>query len=337
MLCSSKQKYFFQTLLKKVSRSFYLSLRFLPASIRDPLSFGYLFARLTDTIADTVDIPIVRRTLLLEKIHHLFLAQRKNFFEDIANDLNENFISLQKDTSEKELLKNFSELMHYLKNFSAQEKKLLEKVLITIIEGQLWDLKFFSNSDTICIVDSDSTLENYIYRVAGCVGQFWTELCQLHFQPYFLNNDIDYLSKGINFGKGLQLVNILRDMKHDLALYRCYIPIHSDKPINHENLLLYKKSLEIYRMRALSYLKDGFVYCQNIKSLRIRWACYLPILMGIETLKLMENFSFLEHSHPLKIKRIQVYKIMLESIKFCVFKSSADKFLLRKFSLTLGA
>ena len=39
-------------LLKRVSRSFYLTLRLLPDSVRGPISLGYLLARLTDTEAD---------------------------------------------------------------------------------------------------------------------------------------------------------------------------------------------------------------------------------------------------------------------------------------------
>src|SRR3954470_7295958 len=49
-------------LLRSVSRSFYLSLRFLPKALRDPLSLAYLLARATDTIADTAGTPVALRT-----------------------------------------------------------------------------------------------------------------------------------------------------------------------------------------------------------------------------------------------------------------------------------
>src|SRR3954447_22498343 len=48
-------------LLRSVSRSFYLSLRFLPKPLRDPLSLAYLLARATDTIADTPGGPVTLR------------------------------------------------------------------------------------------------------------------------------------------------------------------------------------------------------------------------------------------------------------------------------------
>ena len=40
-------------LLQGVSRSFYLTLRVLPGSIRPQIGLAYLLARTTDTIADT--------------------------------------------------------------------------------------------------------------------------------------------------------------------------------------------------------------------------------------------------------------------------------------------
>ena len=60
-------------LLKSVSRSFYLTLRILPAGMRDPIGLAYLLARAADTIADTSVIsPQKRMRLLLslrEQVH----------------------------------------------------------------------------------------------------------------------------------------------------------------------------------------------------------------------------------------------------------------------------
>ena len=39
-------------LLKRVSRSFYLTLRFLPSPVRESIALAYLVARLSDTLAD---------------------------------------------------------------------------------------------------------------------------------------------------------------------------------------------------------------------------------------------------------------------------------------------
>ena len=41
-------------LLRGVSRSFYLSLRILPAALREPIGLAYLLARAADTVADKI-------------------------------------------------------------------------------------------------------------------------------------------------------------------------------------------------------------------------------------------------------------------------------------------
>ena len=49
------------SILKGVSRSFYLTLRILPAPVRAQLGAAYLFCRCADTIADTSLLPVEER------------------------------------------------------------------------------------------------------------------------------------------------------------------------------------------------------------------------------------------------------------------------------------
>src|SRR5580692_2662628 len=53
------------SLLRDVSRSFYLTMRILPGPVRRQISLAYLLARTSDTIADTelVDVPSRLQTL----------------------------------------------------------------------------------------------------------------------------------------------------------------------------------------------------------------------------------------------------------------------------------
>ena len=48
------------TLLREVSRSFYLTMRVLPSAIRPQIGLAYLLARTADTIADTELVPLTR-------------------------------------------------------------------------------------------------------------------------------------------------------------------------------------------------------------------------------------------------------------------------------------
>jgi len=54
--------------LRSVSRSFYLSIRFLPAQLREPVALAYLLARATDSIADTTGISNLVRLETLKMV-----------------------------------------------------------------------------------------------------------------------------------------------------------------------------------------------------------------------------------------------------------------------------
>src|SRR5688572_13210592 len=61
-------------LLRDVSRSFYLTLRVLPSSIRPQIGLAYLLARTTDTIADTELVPIDQRLKALAALRDRILG-----------------------------------------------------------------------------------------------------------------------------------------------------------------------------------------------------------------------------------------------------------------------
>src|SRR5271170_2927121 len=85
-------------LLKATSRSFYLTLRALPARVRPQIGLAYLLARTTDTIADTEIVPPAQRLDALQKLRERILGQNvtpPNFNE---------FINQQGSAEEKLLL-----------------------------------------------------------------------------------------------------------------------------------------------------------------------------------------------------------------------------------------
>ena len=62
-------------LLRATSRSFYLTLRVLPAPIRGQIGLAYLLARTTDTVADTELLPVEQRLTALQKLRQRILGQ----------------------------------------------------------------------------------------------------------------------------------------------------------------------------------------------------------------------------------------------------------------------
>ena len=66
-------------LLASVSRSFYLTIRILPAKLRGPIGLAYLLARASDTIADSAHDPV--QAFELDEMKHV-LADAINRMPD---------------------------------------------------------------------------------------------------------------------------------------------------------------------------------------------------------------------------------------------------------------
>jgi farnesyl-diphosphate farnesyltransferase len=315
-------------LLKEVSRSFYLTMRILPAAIRPQISLAYLLARTTDTIADTEIISVEQRVEALEKLCARILGTSDaplNFGELACN---------QGLPAERVLLERCEDALTLLAEFSSEDQKKIRDVLETITSGQKLDLKRFgaASEKQIVALQTDAELDDYTYRVAGCVGEFWTKMCRTHLFPNAKIDDALLLQNGIRFGKGLQLVNILRDLPRDLRNGRCYVP--------HENLcsanlaprdLLSLESEARFRpvyekllTRAESHLTSGWDYTTSLPrtQVRVRLACAWPILIGAKTIQKLRSANVLDANQRVKINRVEVRNLVVKSIALYPFPSA---------------
>ena len=124
-------------LLQATSRSFYLTLRVLPARVRPQIGLAYLLARTTDTIADTEILPVNERLDALQKLRERILGQNSaplNFGE---------LAQKQNLSAEKLLLEKVEDSLAALQKFSSEDQKLIREVLTTITSGQELDLRRF--------------------------------------------------------------------------------------------------------------------------------------------------------------------------------------------------
>ena len=308
------------SLLKDVSRSFYLTLRVLPASVRPQIGLAYLLARASDTIADTELIPVDQRLAALQKFR-----ARLDGSEPKAFSLRE-LAQKQGAESERILLEHSEAALGLLAGLAVSDQTLIRQVLEIIISGQELDLRRFAGAshENIIALKTPAELDDYTYRVAGCVGEFWTKICRAHVFPQAELNDIFLLQNSVRFGKGLQLVNILRDMPADLRTGRCYLPAEqlagcSLTPADLLNPETEPRVRPVYNAwldRAETDLRAGWAYTNALPrtNMRIRLACAWPILLGLETIRLLRSERVLDCDHRLKAGRGFVRKMMLRSI-----------------------
>src|SRR5256886_15216035 len=210
-------------ILRSVSRSFYLSIRFLPVQLREPIALAYLLARTTDTVADTAQISgsVRMETLKLLSNGIQGIASR-----DVVAELIVSFVSLQENVSERQLLESLTDCLACLEGMEHADRNDIRLVLEKITRGQMLDLQRFDNPQEIRALSTAADLEEYTYLVAGCVGEFWTRLCYRHVRQSEGRTEEEMLALGKRYGMALQLINVLRDAGSDLRAGRCYFPEH---------------------------------------------------------------------------------------------------------------
>ena len=311
-------------LLAGVSRSFNLTIQLLPEPVRVPVSLGYLLARLLDTIADAAEAApaAVRRERLRDFIVMLKHGPDSEALAGLRKDITQRL----PEGDEKRLLGQALPLLGWLASMPAGDRSDLTRVLLRIGHGQELDLIRFGDGTRADdpakrgakALATARELEEYTYFVAGGVGEFWTRVCARHLGDGFAELPVaEMLSLGKNYGKGLQVINVLRDLRADLENGRSYLPLEQLQPLGLApgDLLLRPQEvlpvIDQWRERAVALLDDGWRYVCAIKDWPLRYACALPILIGLETLGLVAAQNPLEQAGPVKLPRSKTMTTLL--------------------------
>jgi farnesyl-diphosphate farnesyltransferase len=315
-------------LLKRTSRSFHLTLRMLPGAIRPQIGLAYLLARTTDTIADTELVPLEQR---LDALHKL----RERILGSSTAPLNFGELARQQGSPAEKLLLEYAEdSLTLLQKLSPADLKLIRDALAIIMSGQELDLRRFAGAspEKIVALETAVELDDYTYRVAGCVGEFWTKKLLASRIAGFPNARLDegqLIADGVRFGKGLQLVNILRDLPADLHKGRCYLPTEKLEaakllpetllsPANERRFLpLFHEYLD----KAEAHLTAGWTYTNTLPfgQFRVRLACAWPILIGVRTLEKLREANVIELHQRVKVSHDEIRWIVARSILACPF------------------
>ncbi|MEY2497194.1 MAG: farnesyl-diphosphate farnesyltransferase [Verrucomicrobiota bacterium] len=297
-------------ILRAVSRSFYLSLRALPPALRDPLSLAYLLARATDTIADTTRVPANVRMNALRN-----LVDAIQGTAGTINTVRETFAPLQSNAAERGLIDALPTALGWLDSLEERDRSEVRAVLEKINRGQTLDLERFGGAEMRALPTA-ADLDEYTYLVAGCVGEFWTRVCFAHVKDFSERPEAEMRELGVQYGKGLQLINILRDAGADLRDGRCYLPareLHS-LGLTPEEILRNPARVEpIMRPwleKAERGVAAGIDYACAIRPRRIRFATVLPALIGARTLALLREAGPEVLARKIKVSRAEVRQIV---------------------------
>lgn len=341
-------------LLKRVSRSFYLSVRVLPKGVQAQIALGYLLARAADTIADTALIEPAERARLLRGLREALVAgsaeARASFLLHLDREAEAAFGRARGETARAEhtLLGEVGECLVLLDEQGAEDRRLIERVLDQLIHGMVTDLARFPAStgavapDQVVALASLRDLDEYTYFAAGCVGEFWTDLMAAHLPDLARLAQADLMRRGVDLGKALQLVNVVRDVAADLHNGRCYWPAElldahgltptrlaqvaatastqaygaGDLPSLHEARAV-RAVTEALHALAIEKCVSAWPYVRAIPAsqIRLRLACIWPLFLALDTLALLARVGspLFCPGTPVKVRRADVYALTLRS------------------------
>lgn len=319
------ERYLLRDVLKQVSRSFYLTLAVLPGSVAKQVGLAYLFARAADTIADAGRLDRNTRATLLQQLKLQFVQESWNR-EDIKA-IQTATAPQQGHAGERTLLEHLDQCFQAYEALAPDDQTEIRRVLPILISGMEMDMERFpgeSETELVALPSLDD-LDVYTYKIAGCVGEFWTNVMYAHLPRIRRTWDREAkIRTGIRFGKGLQLTNILKDLSTDLRRGRCYIPLELLTPagleprdlLDQRTMAGFSPILHTLVQTALAHLDQGWLYTLSIprRDVRLRLACMWPILIALKTLHLLTTCdNVLDPARKLKISRFEVYRIIVTS------------------------
>ena len=312
-----------KTILQGVSRSFGLTIRLLPPALQAPVGIGYLLARATDTVADTTALPLAERQVLLELMTRA-IAKPDTSASDHPElqRLTQAFAAQQTDPHERALMQALPQCLPLLHTLHPADQASVRQVLGHITRGQQLDMARFGPG--LHALQTEAELSDYTWLVAGCVGEFWTELCGRHLPGYSLLPQAEMMRIGRAYGMGLQRLNIIRDAGADLAAGRCYWPEETlaHAGLTPEVLARAAQTGDADTLQALAplytawldhtqaQLAEGMRYALALQPLRLRLASALPALIGARTIALLRQAGPAALTQRVKMPRQEIRALL---------------------------
>ena len=308
---------FAHDILPDVSRTFAISIRFLPGTLGKAVNTAYLLCRIADTVEDDNSTPPETRAAMLEQ----FLRTLDD--RDAAEAFPALAAGLKGDAAHLELVRH-TDLVLVL--FRTLPQRTRDRVAHWVREMGVGMAKFVRTYPGGIRIQTLAEYKEYCYYVAGTVGYMLTELWHEHAGAIGKREYDRLLVKCQAFGEALQTVNILKDIAWDAEHENSiYIPA-SDLAaqgsghatlLSPEHLEHNHKAVVHFIDLARKDLDDALEYTLMIprRAFRIRAFCVLPLLFAYATLRdLSRSRAMLTVGGQVKISRREVKALMIVGV-----------------------
>lgn len=207
-------------LLQMVSRTFALSIPRLPEPTRGEATVAYLLMRIADTFEDTTTARLSDRVAGLEAFRALM---RSPLCMESRAALTQAASRMEVEhPGERATMDAALAVLDAFVQLRPQAQRVIGETCEQMAEGMgHWIQR--TGADGHLRLQSLSELRSYCYVVAGIVGRMLTDLYVLQC-PELVGVEGELHKRALAFGEGVQLVNILKDVKADAIERRQFLP-----------------------------------------------------------------------------------------------------------------
>ncbi len=298
---------FCQEILPEVSRTFALSIRFLPGDLGRSVLCAYLLCRIADTIEDDAAAPPATKIFLLN--------QFMDSFENPAQSDTFAAAGVTGEAAHLRLVAHTHLVFVMFRTLPASSQSTVQQWVGEMVVG----MKEFIGLYPLGIrIKTLQEYKKYCYYVAGTVGHLLTDLWYEYSEAIDRDRYTVLLKRCGAFGQALQTVNILKDIAWD-AVHENSIYVPADELTaqgSSQQLLLNPDRLP-QNLAALSSLMDlarsdldeALAYLLSVPkwAVSVRLFCILPLLFAYATLReLNRSSAMLQPGGSVKISKGEV-------------------------------
>lgn len=318
---NEKNAQFIREYIPKVSRTFALTIKFLPRSLRDSIYTSYLLCRVADTLEDSPFIDTNEKYARLIRLKDLLIRAEKGRrlrqaeIASLCESIN------PEHGYDHKLLFESAQLFEILESLPASHKPIIYHWVAEMAGGMAKFSKLKNhNVDEIAVLKNTVEWDSYCYYVAGTVGNMLTGLFIEHYR--FNDSIVDDLRRlGESFGLGLQKVNVIKDVPADRERGVCYLPenVLSKYKLTPSSLADDRNGTSIENLvnelldLTITHFDDALDYFRyfprHLKG--VRMFLIVPVYLAAETLSLIKkNPVRTLTGPPIKLTRRSVSRLV---------------------------
>lgn len=324
---------FCEAILPRVSRTFAINIRCLSGELYQAVLCGYLFCRIIDTVEDSSRLTCETKIAALEfwADHFPFNrdpSEKEKWLHLIFNapEIKDTNLPLTDNQHETELMQHTDNVFHLFFHLLPSSQQYLNKTVTTMARGMAKFQKQGVSAAKPQSIRTVQELEEYCYYVAGTVGEMLTGLFIEQLPDLSPENKRKLNDSAIEFGLGLQLTNILKDIRDDRARNWCYIPKDLLDQAGLSSETLFQKGKEGATHHVLAPVLDlakksldkALIYSLTLPrhNRELRLFCLLPLHFAIQTLAKYQSSAF-DSTHQVKISRMAVrFTLLITRLSF---------------------